>query len=58
MAKKGQVFQQYTEEFKLAAVKEYIEGSTSYKAVAEKLEVRNCTQLKVWVRKWQDWRGI
>jgi transposase len=53
MAKKGQVFQQYTEEFKIAAVKEYIEGSTSYKAVAEKLEIRNCTQLKVWVRKWQ-----
>jgi transposase len=32
MAKKGQVFQQYTEEFKITAVKEYIEGSTSYKA--------------------------
>ncbi|MBP1155799.1 transposase [Paenibacillus sp. PvR148] len=54
MAKKGQMFQQYTEEFKLAAVKAYIEGSASYKAVAEKLEIRNCTQLKVWVRKWQD----
>ena len=26
MAKKGQTFQQYTEEFKLAAVQEYIEG--------------------------------
>jgi transposase len=25
MAKKGQVFQQYTEEFKLAAVKAYVE---------------------------------
>ena len=37
MAKKGQMFQQYTEEFKLAAVKEYMEGSWSYKVVAEKL---------------------
>ncbi len=26
MAKKGQIFQQYTEEFKLAAVQAYIEG--------------------------------
>lgn len=54
MAKKGQIFQQYTEEFKLAAVKTYVEGSSSYKVVADKLEIRNCTQLKVWVRKWQD----
>ncbi|WP_019419504.1 transposase [Paenibacillus sp. OSY-SE] len=53
MAKKGQVFQQYTEDFKLAAVKAYLEGEASYKAVSEKLEIRNCTQLKVWVRKWQ-----
>jgi transposase len=54
MAKKGQVFQQYTEEFKLIAVQAYVEGSSSYKAVAEQLEIRNCTQLKVWVRKWRD----
>lgn len=54
MAKKGQHFQQYSEEFKLVAVKAYIEGSTSYKRVAEKLEIRNCTQLKVGVREWRD----
>lgn len=52
MAKKGQVFQQYTNEFKLEAVKDYIEGSSSYEVVAKKLEIRNSTQLKVWVRKW------
>jgi transposase len=52
MAKKGQTFNQYTEEFKLAAVREYIEGSSSYRIVAEKLEMRSCTQLKVWVQKW------
>jgi transposase len=54
MATKGQQFQQYTEEFKLAAVKAYIGGSSSYKVMAERLEIRNCTQLKVWVRKWQN----
>jgi transposase len=52
MAKKGQTFNQYTEEFKLAAVQEYLKGSSSYKLVAEKLDIRHCTQLKVWVKKW------
>jgi transposase len=36
MAKKGQTFQQYTEDFKLTAIKAYLEGSTSYKVVSEK----------------------
>jgi transposase len=54
MAKKGQVFQTYTEEFKLKAVQAYVEGSASYKVVADQLEIRNCTQLKVWVSKWRD----
>lgn len=54
MATKGQQFQQYTEEFKLAAVKEYVEGAMSYKVVAEMLKIRNCTQLKVWVKRWQN----
>jgi transposase len=35
MAKKGQTFKQYTEEFKLAAVQEYMKGSYSYKMVAK-----------------------
>jgi transposase len=51
--KKGQVFQQFTETFKLAAVKIYVEGSESYQRVAEKLGIKNCTQLKVWVKKWK-----
>lgn len=52
MAKKGQTFNQYTDEFKLAAVQEYMKGLSSYKIVAEKLDIRHCTQLKVWVKKW------
>ncbi|WP_340387556.1 hypothetical protein [Paenibacillus sp. FSL F4-0100] len=32
----------------------YLEGSTSYQAVAEKLGIRSCTQLKTWVRKYRD----
>jgi transposase len=54
MAKKGQAFRMYTEEFKLAAVKTYLGGSASYKVAAEQLGIRNCSQLKVWVKKWQN----
>jgi len=54
MAKKGQTFQTYTEDFKLKAVKAYLRGSSSYKVVAEREGIRNCSQLKVWVKKWQN----
>jgi transposase-like protein len=54
MAKKGQRFQQYTEEFKETAVQTYLEGVASYRTVAEEMGIRSCTQLKVWVRKWRD----
>ncbi|MCM3291864.1 transposase [Paenibacillus sp. MER 180] len=57
MAKKGQTFYTYTEEFKLKAVKAYLEGCESYKVVAKREGVRNCTQLKVWVKKWSK-RGV
>lgn len=58
MAKKGQTFNQYTEDFKLAAVQEYMKGTSSYKRIAERLDIRNCTQLKVWVKKWQSGEGF
>jgi transposase len=54
MAKKGQTFQTYSEEFKLKAVRAYVEGSASYKVIAEQEGIRNCSQLKVWVKKWQN----
>jgi hypothetical protein len=50
MAKKGQQFQRYTDEFKLNAVLKYINGSKSYKVMAEELGIQHCTQLKVWVK--------
>jgi transposase len=54
MAKKGQQFQRYTDEFKLNAVLKYINGSKSYKVMAEELGIQHCTQLKVWVNKWKN----
>jgi len=54
MARKGQTFLTYTDEFKLKAVRAYVEGSLSYRAVAEQKGIRNCSQLKVWVKKWKN----
>ncbi|MEK4510155.1 transposase [Paenibacillus sp. FSL K6-2524] len=41
------MYQSYTEEFKVKAVKVYLEGCASYETVAEKLGIRNCTQLSL-----------
>lgn len=54
MAKKGQQFNRYTDEFKLNAVMKYINGSKSYKVMADELGILNCSQLKVWVKKWKN----
>ncbi len=54
MAKKGQQFQRYSNEFKQKAVLAYVNGSKSYKVVAEEMGIRHCTQLKVWVKKWKN----
>jgi transposase len=54
MAKKGQKFNSYTDEFKQKAVMKYINGSKSYQVLADELGMRSCTQLKVWVRKWKE----
>ncbi|PKG21622.1 transposase [Niallia nealsonii] len=53
MAKKGQEFQHYTDEFKLKAVMKYINGNKSYAILSEELGIKHCTQLKVWVKKWK-----
>jgi transposase len=51
MAKKGQTFQQYTEEFKAKAVHMYEHEGMSYDAVAKALGVPSSTQIKQWVKK-------
>lgn len=58
MANQGQTFNTYTEEFKLKAVEAYLEGSASYKVIAKQEGIRNCTQLKVWVKKWQNGESL
>lgn len=54
MARKGQRFKSYTDEFKLKAVLQYINGSKSYQVLADELGLRSSTQLKEWVKKWKN----
>jgi transposase-like protein len=53
MAKKGQTFQLYTEDFKKEAVQRYEKGEESYRVIAADLGLRSSTQLKQWVRKYK-----
>ncbi|AKG33301.1 helix-turn-helix domain-containing protein [Paenibacillus durus] len=53
MAKKGQKFQTYGEEFKTAAVQAYLEGTGSYTTVSARLGIRSKTQLQEWVKKYK-----
>jgi transposase len=63
LAKKGQQFEKYTEEQKMRAVEMYLQGGSSYQTVADTLGIRNCSQVKAWVKKHrnreslQDQRG-
>ncbi|MFJ7730241.1 transposase [Neobacillus sp. NPDC097160] len=54
MAKKGQTFQNYTEEFKMKAVEMYISGDVSYAILSNQLGLRSPTQLKIWVKKFEE----
>lgn len=49
ISRKGQVCQQYTEDFKLAVVRKYLKGSVSYIVLVEMIGIWSSTQLKVWV---------
>ncbi|WP_157265983.1 hypothetical protein [Paenibacillus sp. FJAT-27812] len=52
MDKKGQAFRNYTEEFKIKAVRAYLEVSSSDKRITEQLDIRNCSQLKA-LKNWK-----
>lgn len=58
MAKKGQVFKSYTEEFKLKAVEMYLNGEGSYNTLSSQLGLRSSTQLKSWVKKFEEGNNL
>jgi len=54
MGKTGRSNQIYTKEFKNNAVKLYKEGNKSYKTLTKELGLRSSTQLKSWVKKFDN----
>jgi len=40
----------YSEQFKLTLVKEYQEGKLGYNLLAKKYDMKDCTQIKRWVK--------
>jgi transposase-like protein len=54
MAIKRQVFQNYTEEFKLKAVEMYLNGKCGYRTLSAQLGLRSSTQLKNCVKKYEE----
>ncbi|PSJ67888.1 helix-turn-helix domain-containing protein, partial [Brevibacillus brevis] len=58
MAKKGQTFKRYSEEFKLRAVNMYQQGEMGSKAIAKELGIPSKTQVLQWVRKKNKGEGF
>src|SRR3954454_21795179 len=58
MAKKGQVFKSYTEDFKLKAVEMYLNGEGSYGILSSQLGLRSSTQLKSRVKKFEEGNNL
>lgn len=48
----------YSNEFKLKVVQAYLNGEGSYTMIASQYGVRNETQVKVWVKKFQETQSI
>ncbi|MFJ5964401.1 transposase [Bacillus sp. NPDC093026] len=58
MAQKEQQFQYDTKEFKMKAVKLYLEGNKSYHTLSEELGVRSSAQLKKWVKTYREGKSF
>ncbi|WP_426389499.1 transposase [Lysinibacillus sp. VIII_CA] len=48
----------YSNELKLEVVQAYLAGEESMQKIAEKYEIRNVSQVKVWVRKFKEVESI
>jgi transposase len=58
MPVKGQIFQHYTEEFKLKAIEKYLNDEGSYRSLSDQLGLRSSTQLKNWVKKFEEGKKL
>lgn len=55
---KGRKFRNYTLEFKLEAVRLYLEEGLSYQSVADQMGVPSNTQIKQWVKKHKNGESL
>lgn len=64
MAKKGQTFQEYTEELKREVVRLKVEEGWSYRQIRERFGIKSDAQIVSWVKKvqnnesFEDQRGV
>ncbi|MDQ1005215.1 transposase-like protein [Neobacillus niacini] len=58
MAKKGQKFLNYSFEFKLSAVNEYLKDEMGYKAINKMLGLPDHTYIRRWVKNYSGNRGV
>jgi len=54
MGKTGRTNSSYSEELKMQAVQLALEGNISYREVARQLDIRNKTQVEVWVKRFRE----
>ena len=50
----GQIKKTYTKDEKLQAVKLYLEGELSYKAVADRLRIPDTRTVRLWVKRYRE----
>ena len=53
MAKKGQIFMEYDNEFREQVVKDYLSSPLGYKKIAEKYFIESWKTVETWVRKYK-----
>lgn len=58
MAKKGQTFRHYSEEWKQNAIQMYVLGNMGYKTIAKVLGMPNPSPIKQWVKKYRNGESL
>ena len=54
MAKKGQTFMEYDDDFREQVVKDYLSSPLGYKKIAEKYFIESWKTVETWVRKYKS----
>ena len=58
MAKKGQKYQKYSDDFKRKVLEEYFEGKESFSSIAEKYNISSRKTVDTWMRKYRKYGNV